>query len=217
MLEDLKKELTSIIKKADIAGLCQHKSGNMSLKDEKSGMILVTPSGIAREDLTYEDICVVDKDAKIIEMKDNVKPSSELLMHLTAYKARQDIQAVVHTHSRFATSFAVLNKPIPPIIYEAVYYGGVVPVASYGRPGTKELAESIIEPLKQADACLLQSHGVMTIGKDIEAAYLKAIYVEEVAEVYYRTLMLNGGKEPPVLTLDELKKWKYPLDHIKRN
>ncbi|MFD3158046.1 class II aldolase/adducin family protein [Haloimpatiens sp. FM7330] len=210
MLENLKKEVTKIAKKADIEGLCKHKSGNFSIRDKETGYIVVTPSGVAREDLTYNDICVVDMNANVIEINNSVKPTSELLMHIYAYKTRPDVYAVVHTHSRFATSFAVLNKEIPPIIYEAVYYGGIIPVAPYGRPGTKALAENIIEPLKKSDACLMQSHGVITVGSDIKDAYLKANYVEEVAEVYYRTLSMNGGKEPPILPMTELKKWQYP-------
>lgn len=210
MLEDLKQELTLIAKKAELEGLCKHKAGNFSIKDPKSGLILVTPSGIARSKLTYEDICVTDMNANVIERKDNLKPTSELLMHLYAYKTRPDINAVAHTHSRFATSFAVLNKPIPPIVYEAAYYCGMVPVAPYARPGTVELAESIVEPLRQGDTCLLQHHGVIALGKDLETAYLNAHYVEEVAEIYYRALLINHGQEPPVLPQEELQKWEYP-------
>lgn len=210
MLEDLKKKLVKIAKEADESGLCKHKSGNFSIKDEKTSYIVVSPSGVAREDLTFHDICVVDMNANVIEIETNVKPTSELLMHLEAYKARPDINAIVHTHSRYATSFAVLKKEILPVIYEAMYYGGRTPVAPYERPGTKALAESIIEPIKISDACLLESHGVVTVDKNIEDALLKAQYVEEVAEVYYRTLMLNGRKEPESLPIEELKKWQYP-------
>lgn len=210
MLDDLKKQLVKIAKKADSEGLCKHKSGNFSIKDAKTGYILITPSGIDREDLTYKDICILDSDLNVIERKSGIKPSSEVLMHIYAYRTRKDINAVVHTHSRFATTFAVLNKEIPPIVYEATYYGGTAYVASYARPGTKELAESIVEPLKKSDACLLQSHGAITVGKNIGETYLKAKYLEEIAEIYYRTLLINKGAEPKALPLEELKKWKYP-------
>lgn len=210
MLDELKKKVVQIAKQADKDGLCKHKSGNFSIIDRKLGCIAVSPSGIAREDLTFEDVCIVDMNLNVIERKNNVKPSSEVLMHLYAYNTRKDINAVVHTHSRFATVFAVLNKEIPPIVYEANYYGGTVPVASYGRPGTKELAENIVEPLKNTNACLLKSHGVITVGNDLDEAYLNAQYVEEIAEVYYRTLLLNKLSEPETLPIEELKKWKYP-------
>ncbi|WP_123053385.1 class II aldolase/adducin family protein [Clostridium sp. JN-1] len=210
MLEDIKKKLVSIAKKADDEGLCKHKSGNFSIKDKKTGYIVITPSGVDRKELSYEDICVVDSKLNVIENNKNRRPSSELLMHVYAYNSRPDVTAVVHTHSRFATSFAVLKKEIPPIVYEAMYYGGTVYVAPYGRPGTRELAESIVEPLKKSDACLLESHGVITVGEDIDSTYLKAKYVEEIAEIYYRVLLINGYKEPKALPVEELQKWNYP-------
>ncbi|MFD3157733.1 class II aldolase/adducin family protein [Haloimpatiens sp. FM7330] len=216
MLENLKKDVVRIAKAADESGLCRHKSGNFSIRDKETGYIVVTPSAVAREDLTYHDICVVDINANAIEIETNVRPTSELLLHLEAYKTREDINAVVHTHSHFATAFAVLSKEIPPIVYEAVSYGGKVPVAPYGRPGTRKLAESVIEPLKVSNACLLENHGVVTIANDIDTALLNANYVEEVAEVYYRTLLINNGKEPKPLSSEELQKWAYPSE-IKLN
>ncbi|MHC6180155.1 class II aldolase/adducin family protein [Clostridium sp. JNZ X4-2] len=210
MLEDKKEELALVARKADEEGLCKHKSGNFSIRDKDTGFILITPSGVDRKNLMGNDICVLDSELNVIENRENHKPSSEVLMHVYAYNSRKDINAVVHTHSRFATSFAVLKKEIPPIVYEAVYYGGTVHVAPYGRPGTKELAESVVEPLKKSDACLLESHGVITVGEDIEGTYLKAKYVEEIAEMYYRVLLMNNHEEPNVLPEEELKKWKYP-------
>lgn len=212
MLENLKKRVVEIAKHADESGLCKHKSGNFSIRDKETGYIVITPSGVSREVLTYEDIVVVDIEGNIIELKTNVKPTSEMKVHLTAYRSREDVMSVVHTHSRFATAFAVQSKEIKPIVFEALIYGGRVPVAKYGRPGTQELGDSIIEPLKISDACLLERHGVITVGKDIDDAYLKAHYVEEVAEIYYRSLMIEN-KEPEEIPQEEfdaiLQKAKY--------
>lgn len=210
MLEALKQEVTAIAKRAEQEGLCKHKAGNFSIRDAASGLIAVTPSGVSRQQLTPDDICIVTMQAGVVECRPGLKPTSELLMHLAAYECRADIGAVVHTHSRFATAFAVLNKSIPPVVYEAVYYGGQALVVPYQRPGTADLATHIQAPLQQTDACLLQHHGVLTVGKDLASAYLNAAFVEDVAEVYYRTLQLNQGQEPPVLSLEELKAWQYP-------
>lgn len=213
MLEDLKKKLVEIALQADESGLCKHKSGNFSIRDAKTGYIVVTPSGVSRHDLTYHDICVMDIDANEVEIETNVRPTSELMMHIEIYKNRKDVHAIVHTHSNFATSFAILGKEIPPVVYEAMNYGGTVHVAPYGRPGTETLAKSIIEPLKFSDACLLEKHGVVTVDdKSIDNALLKAYYVEEVAEMYYHALQINNGKEPPVFKEEELKKWEYPSE-----
>ncbi|MHC1684768.1 MAG: class II aldolase/adducin family protein [Clostridiaceae bacterium] len=159
--------------------------------------------------------CVVDLEANVIEAITNLRPTSELLMHLEIYKTREDIFSVVHTHSRFATSFAVINKEIPAIVYECANMGlkeAVIPVAPYGRPGTRALSDSVVDPIKRSDAILLERHGVVTVDSDINEALLKAHYVEELAEVYYRTLMLSGGKEPKSFEPEELQKWEYPSE-----
>ncbi|GLC31824.1 class II aldolase/adducin family protein [Clostridium omnivorum] len=220
MLEELKKKVVEIAQEADRSGLCKHKSGNFSIRDKETGYVVVTPAGIAREKLTYRDICVIDIDANVIEMETGLRPSSEVMMHLEAYKTRPDINSVVHTHSRFATSFAVLKKEIPAVVYEGMSYGGRIPVAPYGRPGTRQLAESVIEPLKLSNAILLESHGVVVVGSDPDDTLLNAHYVEEIAEVYFRALLINGGKEPNVLPQSELQSWAYPseikFDKVKR-
>ncbi|MDM8312489.1 MULTISPECIES: class II aldolase/adducin family protein [Clostridium] len=220
MLEGLKIKLTEIAKRADADGLCKHKSGNFSIRDESTGYVLVTPSGVSRDKLTTNHICVVDIDMNLIEVNEDVRPTSELLMHVEAYKCRPDVKAIVHTHSKFATAFSVLNKEIPPIVYEIVNIvggEGIIKVAPYARPGTADLANSIKKPIKDADACLMANHGVLAVSKEsIDDAFLKASYVEEVAEIYYRTLLINGGKEPKTIAQSELGKWSYP-EQIKLN
>lgn len=208
MLKNLKRKVVEIAKHADESGLCKHKSGNFSVRDRETGYIVITPSGVSREDLSYKDIAVVDIDGNIIELETNVKPTSELLVHLMAYKTREDIMSVVHTHSHFATAFAVQSKEIKPIVFEALVYGGRVPLAKYGRPGTQDLADSIVEPLKISDACLLEKHGVVAVGKNIDDAYLKANYVEDVAEIYYRALLL--GDEPDEIPQEEFDAVLHP-------
>ena len=213
MLEGLKKEVVKIAQEADRSGLCKHRSGNFSMRDEKTGYVVVTPSGIDREELTFHDICVVDLEANVIEIETNVKPTSELLMHLQIYKTREDVFSVVHTHSRIATAFSVLKKPIPAIIYECANFGmkdAIIPVANYGRPGTKDLSDSVIEPIKRSDVILLEKHGAVAVDKNIKEALVKANYIEELAEIYYRALVLNNGKEPDAFSVQELNDWKYP-------
>ncbi|MCH3965858.1 MAG: class II aldolase/adducin family protein [Clostridium sp.] len=213
MLEELKKELVNIAKEADSSGLCRHKSGNFSIRDRKTGYVIVTPTGVDRKELTYHDICVVDTDANVVEIETNVKPTSEFLVHIAVYKTRKDVNSVIHTHSKFATAFAVLGKAIPSIVYECANLklkDGIIPVAPYGTPGTTELSNSVIKPIQRADAILLESHGVVTVDEDPKEALLKAHYVEELAGIYYRALMINGGKEPKVVPIEEIQKWKYP-------
>lgn len=213
MLENLKIKVTEIAKKAEAAGLCRHKSGNFSAKDKETGYIAVTPSGVSREVLTAEDICIVDLAANVIEASTAVRPTSELLMHLAVYRTRPDVYAVVHTHSKFATAFSVLQKEIPPIVYEVVNVvgnGGRISVAPYARPGTEELAQSIIVPMRDGDVCLMANHGALAAAGDLDEALLKASYVEEIAEIYYHAILLNGGREPQAIAQEELGLWAYP-------
>lgn len=215
MLEELKQQVVKYALSADRSGLCKHRAGNFSIRDPKTGYVCITPTGMDREEMSFHDVVVVDLDAKVIEAETGLRPTSETLMHLAVYRSRPEIHAVAHTHSRYATSFAVLKKEIPAIVYEVAGLGckkGYVPIALYGRPGTPELAESVVEPLQIADVALMESHGVICVDKDLKEALLKAHYVEELAEIYYHTLVINGGKEPHTVPLEELQIWAYPKE-----
>jgi L-fuculose-phosphate aldolase len=206
MLQNLKIKLIKIAKDAEKYNLCKEKTGNFSIRDESSGYIIITPSKIKRENLKEEHICVVDLNGSEIEVMDGIIPSSELLLHLEIYKARKDIRAIMHIHSIYATTFAVANKAIPPITYDSANYGGYIYVANYKKTKTIELVKDVIEQLNKSDACLLEKDGVVVVSEDIDDVLLKARYVEEVAEIYYKTLTLNQFKEPERLTREELMK-----------
>ena len=215
MLEELKKEVVRYALAADRSGLCKHRSGNFSVRDEETGLVCITPTGMDREEMTYHDVVVMDMDAKVIEAETGCRPTSESLMHLMAYRTRPDVHAIAHTHSKFATAFSILKKPIPAIVYEIANLGckeGYIPVAPYGRPGTPALAESIVAPLSISDVALMESHGVIAVDAVLKEALLKASYVEELAEIYYRTLTVLGGKEPHALENAELQRWAYPKE-----
>lgn len=217
-MDNLKKELLEVAVSAQRLGLCKHKSGNFSVRIPETNKIYVTPSAIDREELTEDELCILDLDGNVIYAKEGVKPSSETMMHLEIYKEREDVKAIVHTHSKMATAFAVLAKPIPGVVFEASTFGlkeGYIPVAKYARPGTVELSKSVIEPVRIADMMLLEKHGAVAVGVDIKDAFLKAQYIEEIAEIYYMTLVINNGIEPPVFSVEELNKWKYPEKFLK--
>jgi L-ribulose-5-phosphate 4-epimerase len=204
MLQNLKIKLIKIAKDAEKYNLCKEKTGNFSIRDESSGYIIITPSKIKRENLKEENICVVDLNGNEIEVMDGIRPSSELLLHLEIYKAKKNIRSIMHIHSIYATTFAVANKAIPPITYDSANYGGYIYVANYKKTKTIELVKDVIEQLNKSDACLLEKDGVVVVSEDIDNVLLKARYVEEVAEIYYRTLTLNQFKEPERLAREEL-------------
>ena len=216
MLEDLKLRVMNTAKKAQRDGLCKHKSGNFSARDAETGYVVITPTSVDREDLVVPDMIVMDLDANVIENQTGLRPTSESLMHLEIYKTRPDVMAVAHTHSMYATVFAVLNKPVPAVVYEIAKLKcskARIPVAPYGRPGTPALAESVVEPCKEADVFLLQGHGAVAVDEtNIEEAYLKAAYIEELSELYHHALTANGCQEPDSFPVEELQSWEYPKE-----
>lgn len=215
MLESLKRDVVKVAKQAQKDGLCKHKSGNFSARDEESGYVVITPTGVDREVLAPRDMIVMDLNANVLENESGLKPTSEALMHLEIYKTRKDIHAVVHTHSMYATTFAVLDRPVPAVVYEIAQLNlskGEIPVAAYGRPGTKDLSDNVAGPMEAGDCCLMQGHGAVAADEnDIFGAYLKASYMEELSELYFNALLL-GGREPDVFPPEELKSWEYPSE-----
>ncbi len=216
MLENLKKDVCEIAKRAQQTGLCKHKSGNFSARDQATGYIVITPTSVDRELLTPRDMVVMDKNACVLENLSGLKPTSEALMHLKIYETRPDAMAIAHTHSVYATTFALLNKPIPAIVYEVANLGvtkGRIPVAPYGRPGTVDLANSIVNAAKESECFLMEKHGVVGFdSRNIYEAYLKAAYVEELAQLYFNALTVSGGKEPNAFLQEELASWEYPKE-----
>lgn len=205
MLDNLRIKLVKIAKDAEKYGLCKEKTGSFSIRDKSTGYILITPSQVSRDILTPKDICILDLDGKEIEVQKDMKPSREKLIHLEIYKNKKNVLAVMYTHSLYATVFAVANKVIPPIVSDSRHYGGYIYVAPYEKAQTIELAKSVIEPLSKNDACLLERHGVVIVSENIDDVLTKARYVEDVAEIYYKVLVLNQFNEPKRLNFEELK------------
>lgn len=194
-------------------GLVAGTWGNISARIEGSDQIVVTPSGRDYLSLSEADIIVTDLFGNVVEGK--LKPSSELPMHLAIYRARQDIRAIIHTHSIFASSCAVARKPIPPIIEDLVQLaGGRIEVADYALPGTIELAQNVVNSLGDKSAVLLANHGVVCCGQNIHEAMLGCELVEKAAQIYIYASQLGG----PVLLSDEDIKvmHNFYLEHYRR-
>ncbi|MDR1573329.1 MAG: class II aldolase/adducin family protein [Clostridiales Family XIII bacterium] len=207
MLEELKQRIVHVAVAAEKSGLCRHRSGNFSMIDRSSGLIVISPSGLDRNAMTVDDIPVLSISGETVEAGKRAKASTEYPMHIKAYETRSDISSVIHTHSEYATVFAVRGEPIKPVVFEALFYGARTVVATYGRPGTKYLAESIVDPLREADVCLLKSHGVLVVGGAIEDTLLRAQYVEDVAKLYYLSARLEG-RAPEAIPDEEFALYK---------
>ncbi|MEO6502772.1 MAG: class II aldolase/adducin family protein [Jatrophihabitantaceae bacterium] len=180
-------------------GLVRGTSGNVSVRDPASGAIAITPTGLAYAGMRDSDVAVLSPDGD--QLDGALRPTSEVALHLGVYRARPDVGAVVHTHSMFATTFAVLGEQIPPVHYLIVRAGEAVPVAPYARYGTAQLAESCVRALGAGFAVLLANHGVVAVEADLNAAMAVAEAVEYTAELAWRARQLGV---PQLLDTDQL-------------
>lgn len=180
-------------------------AGNVSVRAPNPAHFVITPSSIAYDELTPSQVVVVDAEGDLLDEEDaegeefGRAPSFETPIHLAVYAARDDVNAVVHTHSRYATIQAVLRRDIPPVVDEmVVYLGGAVCCAEYGTSGSDELAARVVEALGPRSAVLLAAHGALTTGKNLTKAFKNAELVEHVAHVVVTASQLAGGALTPL-------------------
>lgn len=183
-IQAAKEQVLAIAKKAFEDQLVAGTSGNMSIYLKEEGVVVITPSSVDYQKMILEDISVITLEGEILEGPHN--PSSEWPMHTEIYRKFGKSQALVHTHSPYATSLAVCNMNIPEILIEMKpFLGGDVQVAPFAPAGSVELGEVTAPFLQDRKACLLANHGTMSIGTTIDDAYLSSIYLEDAAKIYH--------------------------------
>jgi L-ribulose-5-phosphate 4-epimerase len=206
MLEKLKKDVLEANMELIKKGLVIHTWGNVSARDNESGMIVIKPSGVSYNSMTSADMVVIDPDGKVVE--GNYKPSTDAPTHLLLYKTWGAVGGVVHTHSSYATAWAQAGRDIPPFgTTHADHYYGPVPCtrsltdneisADYEINTGKIIIECIgsIDPLS-VPSVLVNAHGPFCWGTDAEDAVYNAISLEEIARIAFYTVLL--GKSEPV-------------------
>lgn len=178
-------------------GINRGKSGNVSVRFRDG--FLITPSGLPYERTVPGDIVFID--AAGIPAGRRV-PSSEWRFHHDIYRTRPDVQAVVHTHSSFATTLACLGKEVPAFHYMVAVAGGnSVRCAPYATFGTQHLSDHALKALEGRRACLLANHGMIAVGRSLEHALAIAVEVEALCEQYWRALQIGM---PNVLSDEEM-------------
>jgi len=182
-------------------GLTTGTGGNISIYNEKEGLMAIKPSGIEYFKIKAEDVVIMDLSGNKVE--GDKKPSSEYNMHRIFYQNRGDVRAVVHTHSTYSTTISCLNEEIPAVHYLVAFSGEKVPCAKYATFGTPQLAENAYKAMgKKYNATLLANHGLLAVGNNIATAFATAEEIEFCAELYYRTKAVG---EPVILSPEEMK------------
>ncbi|MBQ6829768.1 MAG: class II aldolase/adducin family protein [Clostridia bacterium] len=217
---EIKKQICEIGRRIYDKGMVAANDGNISVK-LNDNEFLCTPTGVSKGFMTPEFICKVDKDGKVIQANAGYKPSSEIKMHMRVYKERPDVNAVVHAHPIYATSFAIAGIPLTqPIMPEAVISLGCVPIAEYGTPSTEEIPDAVSKYLQSFDAVLLENHGALSFSDSLQNAYYKMESLEFYAQLLFISKQLGGPKElseSQVQRLYEIRrqfgmKGKHPAD-----
>lgn len=180
---EIRKTLLQMSQKSYEEALFAGTSGNLSVYDRERETMVITPSSVPYESMTEGDLVLMKLDGEIVEGTN--RPSSEWRMHAYIYQNMPEVSAVVHTHSPYATSFAVNREEIPIILIEMVpFLGGSVPVAEFALPGTEDVGAEAVKVLQGKNACLMSNHGVLATGASLEQAHIRAIYVEDAAKIY---------------------------------
>jgi len=196
MLEELKETVCEANLALYHNGLVKATSGNVSGRDIATGLIAIKPSGYEYSKLTADKIVIVDPDGKIVE--GGLKPSVDTTSHLYVYSHMDEIHGIAHTHSPYATSFALRGETIPLCLTTlAMEFGREIPVSDFAVIGGEEIGMAIVERYNGCPAILMRNHGVFTIGDNSQAALKAALMLEEAAQtVHYAMLRGEVGRLP---------------------
>ena len=179
---ELRRKIIDRARAFNTTGLSAGTSGNISVLNGET--FLITPSGLPYEDLTPDDLVVLDRRGDVVS--GHRKPSSEWRFHLDIYNERDDVKSVVHVHPPYATAIACTRQDIPAFHYMIARAGGdSIRCSEYATFGTAELSARALEALQGRNACLLANHGIIAVGTDLGSAFAMALDTEELAKHYF--------------------------------
>ncbi len=199
LMKEERLKLVELGKKLITNGLTTGSGGNISIYNRKKNLVAISPSGQDYFETKPEDVVIVDLEGKVLD--GDRRPSSELGMHLIFYKNREDVNGIVHTHSKYATTVASLGWKLPAVHYLIGFAGRDVNVADYAVYGSQELAENALAAIGDRNAVLLKNHGLIALGNNVDRAFSTAEHLEFVAEIYCQAKALG---EPEILSKEEM-------------
>ncbi len=180
----IKQEICEIGRRIYNKGFAAANDGNISYRIGENE-VLCTPTMHCKGFLKPDDICTVDLDGK--QLAGRKRRSSEVLLHLTIMKQRQDVKSVVHCHPPHATAFAVAREPIPQcVLPEVEVFLGDVPITKYETPGSQKFADTVLPFVDKTNVMILANHGTVSYGETVEQAY----WWTEILDAYCRILLL---------------------------
>jgi ribulose-5-phosphate 4-epimerase/fuculose-1-phosphate aldolase len=187
--QEAKQQIIQITNELFSLGLMTATGGNVSALAAEEGTIWVTPSRMYKGGLEERDLVRIDTNCNVLEGER--PPTVEWQMHFASYAARPGSTGAVHTHAPIATAFGITNQSFPPINTDAVFLRDTVTVP-WIMPGSKELADAVGVALAKSRSCILQNHGLMTVGKDLRDAATRAMILEETAKIALYVKQFGG-------------------------
>ncbi|MBN4062914.1 MAG: class II aldolase [Alkaliphilus sp.] len=192
--EQIREEIVQIGREMLNSSLVVGTWGNISARVPGKNYIAITPSGVDYNCIDASGIVVMDMEGNIIE--GDMKPSIEFGLHLAIYNNREDVNAIVHTHSTYCTAMAIARKPIPGACEDLVQIvGGDVRVSTYALPGTLELGDNTVKALKDRNAVILANHGCLGAGKNLRETLKIVNVVEKSAKATIFAQLMGGVVE----------------------
>ena len=198
---ELATAVVAMARAMNASGINRGTAGNVSARAADANIFLITPTGMAYEEIDGRDIVPMHLDGSWQGAR---KPSSEWRFHRDIYAARPEIGAVIHTHSPFATTLACMACDVPPFHYMIARFGGKdVRCAAYATFGSQELSDAALIALRERNACLLAHHGMIVCGHNLKEALALAVELETLCEQYWRVLQIGT---PRLLPDDEMER-----------
>ncbi len=198
MAQDVRSEIISIVDELYDSGLITPKGGNVSARIPDSEEVWITPTQLYKGGLAEEKLIRVSLQGKRLEGQE--RPSVETPMHLLIYRTRPDVDAIIHSHAPMATLVGLFDEPVPSLTIEAIALAET-PRVPFMLSGTKEISQSVVDALGEGSAVLLQNHGLLTVGKSLREATIKAHQLEFAARLVVICRLLGGQ---PALIPDKL-------------
>jgi len=196
---DEKKQVLEAARKMTERGLVVGTAGNVSLRLPPEGdreLLAITPSSLYHDSLDVDDIQILDFKGKTVQ--GNLTPSVETGLHIGIYQARRNVNAVMHTHSVYASVVSVAGLDIPPILEDQVaFLGGEIKLARHAPSGSKKLIEYTLSALGTRTAVLLPNHGAVSTGKTLRDAFTASELVEKTAKVFMLAKLVGEVNQLP--------------------